>query len=228
MAISREYPKKIAKFSRYFVPDLTPMDRKELRNLRPEVVFVAESPHVSEVTPESEVERRPLCGSAGKKWWALLGELLGDDQGEDVALTRMLHLCEEYRIALLNVLQYPLDKGIRKKIPGADPVANLGFCKNPGNQSYKKLKNTDSVTQAIQALRDRLMDPRLLHARIHCLGNDAEWFVKQALGKEEYQVRVGEKLPHPSAWWRRGGHFGRVARKQLKSVITAHGLSRGC
>lgn len=210
---------KFAKFPRYFVPDLSPMDRKELENLRPQWVFIAESPHVSEISPDQREDRRPLCGAAGKKWWSLLGELLGDESGEDVSLSRMLGLCKKYRIAVMNVVQYPLDEGVKKKVPDADPVTNLGFCKNPGAQSYKKLKQSASVQKAVDLLRCRLQDPALSSARIYCLGNDAEWFVKQALDKDEFEARVSVKLPHPSAWWRRGGHFGRLARKQLQQII---------
>lgn len=210
---------KLGKYPRYFVPDLSPMDRVPLQRLRPQWVFIAESPHVSEVSPEEKEERRPLCGAAGKKWWALLGELLGEGGDEDVSLSRMLNLCKTHRIAVINVVQYPLDEGVKKKVPQADPLKNLGFCKNPGSHSYKKLKQSYSVQNAIEALRIRLMSPVLSGAYFYCLGNDAEWFVKQALTQEEFEKRVKGKLPHPSAWWRRGGHFGRLARKQLSDII---------
>jgi hypothetical protein len=194
------------------------MDRKNLHDLRPKVVFVAESPHTSEVEPEDREERRPLCGAAGKKWWGLLGRMAGDGKGEDVSLDRMLELCQEQRVALLNAVQYPLDEGIKKKVPGAEPVANLGFCKNPGPKSYKKLRDSAEVRQAVEALRARLNHPSLKDAEIHCLGNDAEWFVTRALEPAEYEKRVRERLPHPSAWWRRGGYFGRVAEELLSQI----------
>lgn len=209
----------IGKFSRYFVPDLSPMDREELRSIQPKVVFVAESPHTSEIAPEARSERRPLCGAAGRKWWALLGELCGEEPNEDVSLARLIRLCRKSGVIVLNAVQYPLDQGISKQVPGADPIENLGFSKNAGASSYKKLKQTEKVQRAVQALRERLEDPSLRGAEIHCLGNDAEWFVKQALPPDEYEERVKERLPHPSAWWRRGGYFGRLARESLGEIL---------
>jgi hypothetical protein len=52
------------------------------------------------------------------------------------------------------------------------------------------------------------------------LGNDAEWFVSQALTPEEYETRVKDKIPHPSAWWRQGGLFGRIAQEKLEKIFS--------
>lgn len=125
----------------------------------------------------------------------------------------------------MNAVQYPLDRGISKSQGNADPLKTVGFCKNPGPHFYKKMKSTPEVRKAVEALRARLLAPALSKATFHCLGNDAQWFLEQALSKEEQALRVGDKLPHPSAWWRRGGFFGRVAREKLREIFVAPGQS---
>lgn len=200
----------------YLVPDLSPRDRDALSGMKPRVIFVAESPHTSEIAPERLGERRPLCGAAGKKWWAALGEVLEGDSSEEVSLERMLRLCREHGIALLNAVQVPLDQAVTKKEPAADPLKTVGFCKNTGPHSYRRLKDSPTVRSAIESLRNRLETPGLEAVPIHCLGNDAEWFVRRALGDSP---RIQGKIPHPSAWWRKGGHFGRVAKGALAQLL---------
>src|SRR4051794_8604940 len=118
---------------RYFVPDLTPQARAKLRALRPRAIFVAESPHVSEIAPESLAERRPLCGKAGLKWWSLLSELLEGQASADVSLERLEEICRKHRIAILNAVQYPLDPKVTAAFPGANPEQTIGFSKAPGS-----------------------------------------------------------------------------------------------
>lgn len=204
----------------YLVPDLTPGDREALRGLKPRVVFVAESPHTSEIAPERLADRRPLCGAAGKKWWSALGEALESDPSEDVSLERMIRLCREHRLVILNAVRMPLDQAVTKKEPDADPLKTVGFCKNAGADSYRRLRDSAAVKDALESLRQRLEAPELRNVAIHCLGNDAEWFVRRALGDS---ARIEGKIPHPSAWWRKGGHFGRVARKALVSILSGSG-----
>lgn len=205
---------------RFFVPDLSPQSRKELKAVRPRVIFVGESPHVNEVEADSLEQRRPLCGSAGRQWWSLLSELLEGCPDPDVSLKRQMELCSRYRIAILNAVQYPLDPKIAATFPGADPVKNLKFGKLTGEHSFKKWKTNRRIQAALDSLRTRLSHPALLNVPIHCLGNDAEWFVSHALGQEAFD-RMGEKIPHPSAWWRKGGYFGKVARERLGKILHA-------
>lgn len=212
MAATRESP-------HFFVPDLSPMDRPQLKGLRPRVVFVAESPHSSEIAPEAKLDRRPLCGAAGRKWWSAIGEILEGEPSEDCTLERMLRLCRQHGLVVLNAVQFPLDTAICKTNPAADPLSVVRFCKNPGAHSYKKLKASDEVRGAVEALKKRLKAPEVADAAIYPLGNDAWWFVKQALSPTEFEIRVRGKIPHPSAWWRKGGHFGRVAKTQLKEIL---------
>ena len=98
-------------------------------------------------------------------------------------------------------------------------LKNLKFCKESGPFSYKKLKESKPVQLALHSLKERLNHPRLKGAPVFCLGNDAEWFVAQALLKKEQELRVGLKVPHPSAWWRRGGLYGRQARERLIKIL---------
>jgi hypothetical protein len=204
---------------RYFVPDLSPQDRDILKSLKPKWVFVAESPHVSEVEPESLRDRRPLCGMAGKKWWGLLSEILEGESNSDVGLDRLLKFCAKQKIAVMNAVQYPLDPKVGAKFPGADPAKNLGFNKVSGLYSYKKLKKSKVVQKAIQELSERLSHPSVAHLPVYSLGNDAEWFVQQALEILEDQDRYAGKIYHPSAWWRKGGYFGRVAKEKLQAIL---------
>lgn len=207
--------------NRYFVPDLSPMDRKELAQLRPRAVFVAESPHTHEVEPEKAPDRRPLCGAAGRVWWKMLSEILEGDQNADVSLERMLALCRKHRFVILNAVQFPLDPKIAARYPEAEPVGHLGFAKTTGPFSYKKLKEASPVRLALDRLHERLMHPALAGSRVHVLGNDAEWFVTHALTDEEGKSRIGGKIPHPSAWWRKGKFFENEARKRLKEIFAS-------
>ena len=211
----------VGKLERYFVPDLSPVDRQELRDLRPRYVFVAESPHVNEVEPGKLPERRPLCGAAGRQWWRLLSELLEGSENSDVSLPRMLDFCREHRIAVINAVQYPLDPKITAKCPDADPVQNLGFAKAAGETGFKKRRKGDEVQAALRNLRERLDHPSLAGAEVWALGNDSEWFITQALSPEELKKRWGGKVPHPSAWWRQNGLFGRIAEEKLRVLFAA-------
>lgn len=203
---------------RFFVPDLSSVDRKALKGICPQFIFVAESPHVSELEPEILEERRPLCGKAGREWWSLLGDILENDPSTDVSLERMLRLCKTRRIAVINAVQYPLDPKVARVFPGADPVKHLGFSKEQGPHSFKKLKDSVEVSSMVQALRARLEDPCLIGAKVVCLGNDAEWFVTRALGNAA-SARMEKKIPHPSAWWRQGGLFGRIAKERALEIF---------
>ncbi len=204
---------------RYFVPDLSPMDRSELRKMNPKWVFVAESPHLNEIESETRGERRPLCGAAGKQWWSLLTEIFEGKASADVSLSHMIRFCLKHRVVILNAVQHPLDSKIEAKYPLASPVRNLGFTKTPGPKTYKKLKEGKDVKSAISRLEQRLNSSLLKNAPIYCLGNDAEWFVHRALKDTLEAIRIGVKIPHPSAWWRRGGYFGRVARERLTEIL---------
>jgi hypothetical protein len=205
---------------RYFVPDLSPQARKALAGVDVKYVFVAESPHVSEVEPEKESERRPLCGTAGRQWWNMLTYLLRGTSSFDVSLERLIDFCVENKLAILNAVQYPLDPKIARKFSQAEPVKNLGFSKEAGPFSYKKLKTTQPVQIALESLRKRLNHPMLSRASIHCLGNDAQWFVDQALSDcSLIKERLGEKIPHPSAWWRREGLYGKIAKDKLSKIF---------
>ena len=205
---------------RFFVPDLSPKDRLFLRNAKVRVVFVGESPHVNEIEEEKAELRRPLCGAAGKQWWSLLAEILEPGTQIDVSASWLMEFCLRHQLAVLNAVQYPLDPKITKAYPLAEPSKNLGFDKVSGPYSFKRLKNTSPVQQSIEALRTRLVHPSLQKALICPLGNDSEWFVTQALSKtDEGLSHLGEKIPHPSAWWRRGGFYGRVAKEKLSEIF---------
>jgi hypothetical protein len=205
--------------SRSFVPDLSPEAHPEIRWKKIRQVFIAESPHVSEVTPEKSDERRPLCGMAGRAWWGMLSEIAEGKRDEDVSLERLLRFCASRGIAILNAVQFPLDPGVAKKVPAADPLKTIGFSKATGPRSYKRMRDSSEVKRALQSLRKRLDHPALKGADLYTLGLDADWFVKRAEPEETAELSVKGRLPHPSAWWRRGGHFGRVARAQLEEIL---------
>jgi hypothetical protein len=205
--------------SRYFVPDLSPIDHPEADWSKARIVFVAESPHVSEVTPERKSDRRPLCGMAGKVWWKAVGEVLEGKVSDDVSLARLLALAERHGLIVINAVQLPIDSKVTKQFPEASPVRLLGFDKGPGPKTFKKLKRTEAVQARVKALAERLNSRELSGLPVVCLGNDSEWFVKEALGKERFSTQVICKLPHPSAWWRKGGYFGRVARENLERIL---------
>ena len=209
---------------RYHVPDFSPRDRGELKAMSPCWIFVAESPHVNEVESEDLKLRRPLCGAAGKQWWSLVSELLEGHASPDVSYSHILSLCLQHRIAVMNAVQSPLDPAIARLYPDAEPVRNLGFRKGTGPESYKRLKAGPVVQAALQNLHERLTHPALAKAPVFCLGNDAEWFVTQALSPAEAAQRVGEKIPHPSAWWRRGGLYGELAREKLEKMFRSERL----
>src|SRR6185295_13617272 len=196
--------------SRYFVPDLSPLDHPGLDWSKARIVFVAESPHVSEVTPERAEDRRPLCGMAGKVWWKAVSEVLENEPNEDVSLKRLLALAQKHGVVILNAVQVPIDSKVTREFPQADPIHTVGFDKGPGPKTFKKLKATEPVKRSVRKLAERLSSPALAGLPVVCLGNDSEWFVKEALGKERFSERVVDKIPHPSAWWRKGGYFGRV------------------
>ncbi len=210
-----------AKAERFRVPDLSPGDRKAWANAhafpwKVRWVFVAESPHVSEITPVELEERRPLCGASGKKWWALLSEKLTGVASTDVSVQALLGLCCQYQVSVINAVQFPLDPGITRVFPEADPAKTLGFSKK-GADSYQKMKHSAAVAKALVSLRLRLSHPALRQAEVHCLGNDALWFVTQAVGAN----RIQSKIAHPAAWWRRQGFYGQQARGQLTELLQA-------
>lgn len=196
---------------RYQVPDLVPPSAR--------VVFVAESPHTQEVTPEALEDRRPLCGAAGKQWWAMLGEILEGKPLEDLSRASLLSFCTRHRIAVLNAVQWPLDPAVTKFFPQADPSLTLGFSKAPGEGSFRKLRQAESVLGAIAQLRSRLEAPQFEGLPVYALGNDAEWFVLRALGSGLAGRRLAGRIPHPSAWWRAGGEFRRNARQRLSEIF---------
>ncbi|MBI3542971.1 MAG: hypothetical protein HY075_06840 [Deltaproteobacteria bacterium] len=200
------------------MPDLTPAQRSQLVDFSPEIAFVAESPHVSEVAPDLIELRRPLCGKAGQAFWKMVGELVEGEASQDTSLERMLRLARAGRFAVLNSVQFPLDPKVCAEFPEADPVAHLGFSKIPP-ASYKKLRAGRDVPRAVELLRERLVHPRLAGAAIVSLGNDAEWFVSAALGQAAGEGRHVAKIPHPSAWWRQGGKLRERAREQLTELL---------
>lgn len=204
---------------RFFVADLSPEQRPALADLKPQLVFVAESPHVSEVEPEVASARRPLCGSAGREWWSMLSTTLGGDSSRETDLERLLSLCRKAGIAVMNAVQYPIDPKIMMHYgEAADPVTHLGFAK-VAPASFKKLKNGEDVEAAIHALRARLIHPSVIDVPVVSLGNDAQWFVTQALKAKPGEGRHLMTVPHPSAWWRKGGAFREKARGQLKELL---------
>lgn len=214
--------------SRFLVPDLSPKDRSALKANRPRMIFVGESPHVSEVEPEKLGERRPLCGAAGRQWWSLLSEVLEGKPNQEVTLSHLLGFCERHRLAVMNAVQYPLDPKVARVFPDADPVKNLGFNKVSGPASFKRMKKTDPMKRAIESLAERLNHPSVAGIPIYPLGNDALWFVEQALLLAEGDAsRLGGKIPHPSAWWRQGGWFGRLARERLDEIFAPAHLTLG-
>lgn len=216
---------------RFFVGDLTPGQRPQLHDFRPKMVFVAESPHVSEVTPEALSERRPLCGKAGQAFWKMIAELVlkSADTAVDTSLECQLALCRAGGFAVMNAVQFPLDPKVMVQFPRANPVENLGFSKVPP-ASYKKLRAGRDVEHAVEWLRERLVHPAIGGVPVVSLGGDAEWFVAAALGEAVGEGRHLMKIPHPSAWWRQGGKLREKARGQLADLLrepagAAHGAA---
>ena len=146
----------------------------------------------------------------------MLSEILEGEANTDVSLERVLAFCRKNRIAVMNAVQYPMDPNI--KVLEAAPERTIGFHKGGGELSYKK--RGTRVAAALTELRRRLDRPELAGVRVHPLGNDADWFLKQALGPDAYASRVGVKVAHPSAWWRQGGRLGREARTTLHQLLT--------
>jgi hypothetical protein len=210
--------------SRYLVPDLSPQARPKLSKLRPKVLFVAESPHIHEVEPAVESERRPLCGAAGKAWWGTLTELLEGETNSDVSLKHLIEFCGDWDIAVMNAVQVPLDPKVMKRFPDADPLRHVGFSKEAGPSFYKKQKGTPQLERTLKNLRDRLSEKSVKDLPIVALGNDSDWFLRQALSSEEVERRLMSKLPHPSAWWRRGGLYEKQAREKLAEIFERTGI----
>lgn len=218
------WPLAAAYRRRYFVPDLSPEQRPQLLDLSPKFVFVAESPHISEVEPTALMDRRPLCGRAGQVFWRMIGSLVGAPTTSqalpqnDTSLPRLLDLCRQGRFAVMNAVQFPIDAKIASRYADADPVRRLGFCKTAPS-SFKKLKACSGVRHAIEFLRCRLLHPSVVHLPVVSLGNDAQWFVTQALTPDEQAARHVATVPHPSAWWRQGGKLREKARVQLTELL---------
>lgn len=204
---------------RYFVPDLSPMDRPRLKNLRPKYVFIAESPHLNEIEETEASARRPLCGRAGQKWWALVAEVLGCNPPPDLSSRSLEDFCLENQLAVLNAVQYPMDPKITAKYPKADPILTVGFSKASGPTFYKKSGVRSELDLALQSLKNRLENEKIRATPRYALGNDALWIIEQAIQKSV------PKIPHPSAWWRKGGAFGRTARAQLVSLFQGASLT---
>jgi len=204
----------------FLVPDLSPEARVKLARTQPRVIFVAESPHTSEIEPVAIEDRRPLCGKAGKEWWKMVGLLLENESSEDTTLFRLLRICEEHQIAVLNAVQFPLDLGVAKKFPEADPKRVLGFYKGIGEHTYKKMLKSPELKQSLSSLKERLNHPKLAGLPIYALGLDSEWFLKQTFKAKDLKVRYRGRIPHPSAWWRRGGEFREQARVSLQQVFS--------
>lgn len=120
-----------------------------------------------------------------------------------------------HRVAVLNAVQFPLDPAVTRLFPDADPMRTVGFSKLAGERHYRRLKKSPQVQESLDHLKKRLDDPALAGKPIYCLGKDAEWFVKAALP----QVAIGW-IPHPSAWWRKGGKFEQDARAKLREIFT--------
>jgi hypothetical protein len=226
---------KLNNSKRAFVPDLSPEARVELARSKPKLIFVAESPHIHEIEPIQQLQRRPLCGKAGRQWWGALSTILEGPTGQSqiknqindaVDLPRLIQLCRDYEMAVINAVQWPLDPKIATRFPEADPLKTVGFHKCSGEFSYKRLKSSMQVQKAMHSLARRLRHPAVAHAKIYCLGNDAQWFVQESLEEQEWKLRVQEKIPHPSAWWRRGGYFGRVAQDRLTQCLNVEVLAQ--
>ena len=207
---------KITPNKRFLVPDLSPKERPALSRMKVKFVFVAESPHVNEIEPDALRARRPLCGAAGRKWWGMISKVLEGVVDEGAELERQLSLCRKHGIVVMNAVQYPLDPKIIRHVEGAEPLRNLGFSKAAGHGHYRRLKESESVRTALLSLKKRLMHSSVRNAPIIPLGNDALWFVEQALAASG---RLSEKIPHPAAWWRRGGLYGRVAEERLRALF---------
>jgi hypothetical protein len=123
-------------------------------------------------------------------------------------------------MAILNAVQFPLDPLVAKKFPQADPIKVLGFYKGAGEHSYKKMAKSKEFADASQSLKRRLEHPQLITCPIYSLGLDSEWFLKRTLSAKEFKKRYQGRIPHPSAWWRRGGAFREQAREKLSAIFS--------
>jgi hypothetical protein len=212
------------KNTRFFVPDLSAQARGDDFRFIPRYVFVAESPHLSEVEPVLMKQRRPLCGKAGQVWWpALTQRISGFEQSIDPLLSYDFQkkVCRAGSLFLINAVQYPLDPKIVLHQPAADPVSQIGFSK-VSPTSYKNFKKTQQVQQALDSLRMRLNHPLCAHTQVVSLGNDAKWFVEQVIDSSRHCFTI----PHPSAWWRQGGKLRQRAEGLLDQLfIQSHGPS---
>ena len=150
----------------------------------------------------------------------MVGELVAGETSQATDLERLLRLSRQGGFAVMNAVQFPLDPKITTYYgPGADPVDHLGFSKVPP-ASYKKLRHAGDVEMAIELLRQRLFSQAVRSLPVVALGNDAQWFVKEALGHEGAE-RLLMTVPHPSAWWRQGGKLREKARNQLTELLRA-------
>lgn len=220
---NNQWPLDPAYKKRFCVADLTPAERVSMRDQPIKWIFVAESPHVNEVKEELAELRRPLCGKAGQEWWKMLEKIFRASALElDPELTAesLENFCIHHGLAVMNAVQYPIDLKIMAHYgEAADPERHLGFSKSGGSH-YKKQKKTFGVEKALKSLEARLMHPSLAAAPIYALGLDSKWFLEQlAIGNAMIAKRHQGSLPHPSAWWRKGGFFRQKAETLLNGVF---------
>ena len=221
--LSRKYS------ARYRVEDLIPIfSRSNFSKLK--AVFIAESPHKDEVSSENPRERSPFRGTAGKEWWGALSKIAGDQpiSGEIPSREKLLEICFELGIVVMNAVQFPLDPKITlHQGHSCDPVEFLGFQKSSGPLGYKAvLKNSDRknsvnnpVGEAILDLRMRLEGLKKSNdvSIIVCLGNDSRWFVERAAQGNLDDLKI-QTIPHPSSWWRKAEYRSR-ALKLLEDLL---------
>jgi hypothetical protein len=228
-----QWPKSKEFSDRFFVPDLVPDSGPGNRGpLR--AIFIGESPHRDEVSPEAPWERSPFRGVAGREWWEALSRYLAQPiVMRPVPRREVLEeSCSELGIAVMNAVQYPIDpKIVMHQGAACDPRAQLGFEKGAGPFGYRavlKAKGPDNaVAWAIQDLARRL--EKLDARRIVCLGNDSRWFTEQAqqLLPESSPFRYAElqTIPHPSSWWR-NADYRRRALEVLREIMSGPGAPR--
>lgn len=215
--------------NRFLVPDLIPAGEGELR-----AVFIGESPHRDEVKPEKTRDRTPFRGVAGREWWSELSRFLAEPLPREVPdREKLLDVCDELGVGVMNAVQYPIDSKIKlHQGEKASPVEQLGFDKSSGPTSYKKIYRESGshgeVGTAIQDLAKRLQKLEDRRPRIVCLGNDSRWFTEKALSclPEDSPLREQELLtiPHPSSWWRNASYRARAV--VLLNELLSGGKSR--
>ena len=198
---------------RWRVPDLVP-NGVELC-----AIFVGESPHKDELKPEKKVERSPFRGSAGRRWWQEIFGCAGLQLQNDAQVppkAELEYVCHKLRIAVLNAIQYPIDPRITKHYPACVPREYLKFDKGTRDRNgngkgpfgYKTVFDdqdcTDPVGEAIMDLARRLKFFSNMPAQIVCLGNDSQWFVRQAIRRLPAGCALwGQEpvtIPHPARW----------------------------